>query len=384
MILLKECDSMKVILGLSGGVDSSVALKLLKDQGYDVEAMFMRNWDSATNNDILGNPDIDDDVCPQEKDYQDALHVANELGVKLNRIDFIEEYWDTVFTYFLNEYKSGRTPNPDIMCNKYIKFNAFLKHASSLGADYIAMGHYARVRHESDKSYLLRGVDSNKDQTYFLSQITQAQLRKSLFPIGHLTKPEVRKIAHDANLYTMDKKDSTGICFIGERNFKKFLQNYLPSQPGNIVTMDGDIIGKHDGLMYYTIGQRKGLGIGGNHDYKNEAWFVCGKDLEKNELIVGQGHDSDYLISNWCYASSLNWITDKPLENHPYTAKFRYRQEDNPITLEFVGDDKMKVTYASGVRAVTPGQAVVVYDGEICLGGGIIDEVYFNDERRKY
>lgn len=375
---------MKVILGLSGGVDSSVALKLLKDQGYDVEAMFMRNWDSMANNDLLGNPDVNSEVCPQELDYQDAEHVANELGVKLNRIDFIEEYWDTVFSYFLNEYKNGRTPNPDIMCNKYIKFNAFLKHASTLGADYIAMGHYARVRHDSGKSYLLRGVDSNKDQTYFLCQISQAQLRKSLFPIGHLTKPEVRKIAAEANLWTAKKKDSTGICFIGERNFKEFLKNYLPSQPGKMVTLDGKVIGEHDGLMYYTIGQRKGLGIGGSKEFDNEAWFVCGKDLERNELIVGQGHDSEYLISNWCTASDCNWITDTPIEGKKYTAKFRYRQADNEITLEFLDNNRIKVNYPCGVRAVTPGQAVVVYDGEICMGGAIIDEVYFNEERRKY
>ena len=375
---------MKVILGLSGGVDSSVALKVLKDEGYDVEAMFMRNWDSAANNDLLGNPDIDNDVCPQEVDYQDAKRVADQLNIKLNRIDFIDEYWNTVFNYFLNEYKNGRTPNPDIMCNKYIKFNAFLKHASTLGADYIAMGHYARVRHDENKSYLLRGVDTNKDQTYFLCQISQAQLRRALFPIGHLTKPEVRKIALEANLATAKKKDSTGICFIGERNFKEFLKNYLPSQPGKMVTMDGKVIGEHDGLMYYTIGQRKGLGIGGSKEYENEAWFVCGKDLEKNELIVGQGHDSKYLISNWCIASDCNWITDTPIEGKKYTAKFRYRQSDNDITLEFLDDNRIKVNYPCGVRAVTPGQAVVVYDGEVCMGGAIIDEVYFNEERRKY
>ncbi len=375
---------MKVILGLSGGVDSSVALKLLKDEGYDVEAMFMRNWDSATNNDILGNPDIDDEVCPQEKDFQDAEKVAEQLGIKLNRVDFIEEYWDTVFKYFLDEYKKGRTPNPDIMCNKYIKFNAFLHHASRLGADYIAMGHYARVRHEHDKSYLLRGVDSNKDQTYFLCMISQEQLRHSLFPIGHLTKPEVRKIASDANLYTAEKKDSTGICFIGERNFKKFLQNYLPAQPGNMVTLDGKVIGRHDGLMYYTIGQRKGLGIGGSNEYENAAWFVCGKDLEKNELIIGQGHDSQYLISNNLIASECNWITDKPIEDKLYQAKFRYRQKDVNVRLKFLDDNKIRVYYEDGSRAVTPGQAVVIYDGEICLGGALIDEVYFDEEKRRY
>ena len=247
----------KVILGLSGGVDSSVALKVLMDEGYQVEAMFMRNWDSATNNDILGNPDLDNDVCPQEVDFQDAYKVAEKLGATLHRVDFIDEYWNTVFNYFLNEYKHGRTPNPDIMCNKYIKFNAFLKKAEELGAEYIAMGHYARVKHTPEMSYLLRGVDDNKDQTYFLCMLTQTQLKKALFPIGHLTKPEVREIAIDNDLATATKKDSTGICFIGERNFKNFLMNYLPAQPGKMVTVDGKVIGNHDGLMYYTIGQRK-------------------------------------------------------------------------------------------------------------------------------
>lgn len=374
----------KVILGLSGGVDSSVALKVLKDDGYHVEAMFMRNWDSLTNHDILGNPDIDNEVCPQEMDFQDAQKVALELDIPLHRVDFIEEYWDTVFSYFLNEYKKGRTPNPDIMCNKYIKFNAFLKKACELGADYIAMGHYARVKHLEQKSYLLRGIDENKDQTYFLCMLKQDQLRKALFPIGNLTKPEVRKIAKDAKLSTALKKDSTGICFIGERNFKQFLKNYLPAQPGNMVTVDGKIIGTHDGLMYYTIGQRKGLGIGGSKDFANGAWFVCGKDLEKNELIVGQGHDSIYLESNWCIASDVNWITDIPLENREYTAKFRYRQKDIPVRIEFLNDNQIKVLYDGLCRAVTPGQAVVIYDQEICLGGAIIDEVYYNKERRKY
>ena len=375
---------MKVILGLSGGVDSSVALKLLKDQGYDVEAMFMRNWDSATNNDFLGNPDIDDDVCPQEKDYQDAKKVADQLGIKLHRIDFIDEYWNTVFAYFLDEYKKNRTPNPDVMCNKYIKFDAFLKEAKRLGADYIAMGHYAQVKRENGKSYLLRGRDSNKDQTYFLCQITQEELAQSMFPIGHLLKPELRKIAKEANLYTAEKKDSTGICFIGERNFKQFLKNYLPAKPGNIVTTKGDVIGRHEGLMYYTIGQRKGLGIGGNNKYKNEAWFVCGKNLEKNELVVGQGHDDILLISNNCFASNLNWICDKGIEGKEYQAKFRYRQEDNDITFKYIDDTHIQVFYPKGVRAVTPGQAVVIYDNEVCMGGAIIDEVYYNDERRNY
>ncbi len=375
---------MKVILGLSGGVDSSVSLKILKDQGYDVEAMFMRNWDSALNNDYLGNPNKDDDVCPQEKDYMDAVMVANQLDIKLHRIDFVKEYWDNVFTYFIEEYKKGRTPNPDIMCNKYIKFDAFMEEAKYLGADYIAMGHYARVRHEKDKSYLLRGVDSNKDQTYFLSQISQEQLRHSLFPVGDLTKAEVRKIAKDNNLYTAEKKDSTGICFIGERNFKEFLKNYLPANPGNIVTMDSKIVGKHEGLMYYTIGQRKGLGIGGNNEFSDSPWFVLGKRLDKNELIVGQGNDNIYLVSNHCYANNINWISDNPIEGKKYTAKFRYRQKDNDVKIEFINDDLIHIIYEQGVSSVTPGQAVVIYDGDICLGGGIIDSVYYNDEKRIY
>ena len=374
----------KVILGLSGGVDSSVALKVLMDEGYQVEAMFMRNWDSATNNDILGNPDLDNDVCPQEVDFQDAYKVAEKLGATLHRVDFIDEYWNTVFNYFLNEYKHGRTPNPDIMCNKYIKFNAFLKKAEELGAEYIAMGHYARVKHTPEMSYLLRGVDDNKDQTYFLCMLTQSQLKKALFPIGHLTKPEVREIAVNNDLATATKKDSTGICFIGERNFKNFLMNYLPAQPGKMVTVDGKVIGNHDGLMYYTIGQRKGLGIGGSNEYKSEAWFVCGKDLEKNELIVGQGHDSIYLESNWCTATDANWISYKPVAGNKYTAKFRYRQKDIDVTIEYKENNEIIVRYPGLCRAVTPGQAVVIYDGEICLGGAIIDKVYYNEERRKY
>ena len=366
----------KVIVGLSGGVDSSVALKLLIDEGYDVEAMFMRNWDSALNNDILGNKDIDSEICPQEKDYLDAKKVAEKLNIKLHRIDFIEEYWNNVFKYFLDEYKKGRTPNPDIMCNKYIKFDAFLRHAKELGADYIAMGHYARVIHNEDKSYLLRGVDSNKDQTYFLSQISQEQLRNSLFPIGHLLKKEVREIAKNLDLATADKKDSTGICFIGERNFKEFLKNYIPAKPGLIKTMDGTVIGKHDGLMYYTIGQRKGLGIGGLKDIESNGFYVCKKDLENNILYVNSGHDNDFLISYSLKASNLNWISYKPIEGRGYQAKFRYREKDNNVTIKFIDEDNMIVSYPRGARAVTEGQAVVIYDGEICLGGGIIDEVY--------
>lgn len=374
----------KVILGLSGGVDSSVAILKLQEEGYLVEGMFMRNWDSATNNDFLGNPDKYDDICPQEKDYQDALKVAVECNIKLHRVDFIKEYWDNVFEYFLGEYKKGRTPNPDIMCNKYIKFDCFMKEAFKLGCDYIAMGHYARVKRENGISYLLRGVDSNKDQTYFLSMISQGQLSKSLFPIGDMTKPEVRKMALEHGLYTANKKDSTGICFIGERNFKEFLKNYLPAKPGKMVTLTGEVMGNHDGLMYYTIGQRKGLGIGGLNDHDNDAWFVIGKDLEKNELLVGQGFDNPYTYTNHCIATDINFISYKPIEGKTYQAKFRYRQSDVEVTIKYLDSNRIEVFYPSNVRAVTPGQAVVLYEGEICLGGAIIDKCYMDSELRRY
>ena len=262
----------RVVLGLSGGVDSAVAAYVLKEQGYEVIGVFMRNWDSTLNNDILGNPTNDNDICPQEEDYNDAKKVAQHLGIELRRVDFIKEYWDHVFTYFLEEYAKGRTPNPDILCNKHIKFKAFLDYAKSIDADFIATGHYARVEHHPDEdSVMLRGVDNNKDQTYFLCQLNQSQLQASLFPIGELTKPEVRKIAEDLNLPVAHKKDSTGICFIGERDFREFLKNYIPAKSGKMVDIEsGKVVGEHQGIMYYTIGQRKGLNIGGPGD----AWFA--------------------------------------------------------------------------------------------------------------
>ena len=370
----------KVIIGLSGGVDSSVGVIKLLEEGYDVEAIFMRNWDSAVNNDVLGNPDLLEDVCPQEKDYQDAMKVAEQLGIKLHRIDFIEEYWNEVFTYFLNEYKKHRTPNPDILCNKEIKFKSFLKKAEEMGADYIAMGHYARVIHDKDKHYLLRGVDRNKDQTYFLCQLTSNQISKALFPIGDLEKPQVREIAKKYDLVVANKKDSTGVCFIGERNFKEFLKNYLPANPGNMVTSDGKIVGKHDGIMYYTIGQRHGLGIGGPGD----AWFVVGKNPIKNELIVGQGDEQELLYANRAIIRGIN-IINGPLENtNTLSAKFRYRAPDVGVSIKYLDDDTIEVSMKEPVKAVTPGQACVFYDGEYCLGGGTIDEVYMNEIKRRY
>ena len=364
----------KVVIGMSGGVDSSVAAIILKKQGYDVIGLFMRNWDSTINNDYLGNPNLNNNICPQEEDYNDAKAVCEKLDIPLYRIDFVKEYWDYVFTYFLDELKKGRTPNPDIMCNKYIKFDYFVKEAKKLGADYIATGHYARIK----DGYLLRGVDSNKDQTYFLSQLTKEQLNNVLFPVGNLEKSEVRKIALEYNLITAKKKDSTGICFIGERNFKKFLENYLPNMPGDVVDIDTNKkVGKHIGLMYYTIGQRKGLNIGGFHD----KMFVVGKNLDNNILYISFREDNEYLVSDSCIIEQVNFNSEiRPTE---CTAKFRYRQEDYKVKLEYLENGEIIVRY-DNVKAVTPGQACVFYDNEKCLGGGIIKEVRKNDQKLWY
>ena len=316
----------KVVVGMSGGVDSSVSAILLQKQGYEVIGLFMRNWDSLADGELDG-PTTSTGQCPQEADYDDAKAVCDKLGIPLYRKDFIKEYWDYVFTYFLDELKNGRTPNPDIMCNKYIKFDMFAKEARKLGADYIATGHYARM----NNGHLLRGIDSNKDQTYFLSQVSKKQLENVLFPVGDMEKKDVRKIAEEYELITAKKKDSTGICFIGERNFKNFLKNYLPNQPGDVINIDtNEVIGKHIGLMNYTIGQRKGLNIGGTKD----KMFVVGKDLEKNVLYICLGEDNDYLISTSCLVDNINYLGDEKLEN--VTAKFRYRQEDIPVHLEWL------------------------------------------------
>lgn len=365
----------KVLLGLSGGVDSAVAAYLLKEQGYDVTCAFMRNWDSYTNNDILGNPTIEDDVCPQEQDYADAKAVADALGLELHRVDFVKEYWDNVFTYFLDEYKKGRTPNPDILCNKYIKFDAFMKYANELGFDTVATGHYAQVQHTEEDSLLRRGADNNKDQTYFLCQISKEALSHAIFPIGHMEKHEVREIADRMHLDSVSKKkDSTGICFIGERNFREFLQNYLPSKDGDIVDIETlRKVGEHIGVLYYTIGQRKGLGIGGNRG----PWFVVGKDVEKNILYVTNGDESDWLITNSCIVSGVNWLgKERPQGAYACTAKFRYRQPDNDVEIRFIDDTTVYVRYQQGISSVTCGQEAVFYQGEICLGGGVIEDVF--------
>lgn len=367
----------KVIVGLSGGVDSAVAAYLLKKEGHEVIGAFMRNWDAFANNDIKGNPTIFNDVCPQEEDYHDAQLVAEKLGIPLLRVDFIKEYWDHVFSYFLEEYKVGRTPNPDILCNKYIKFSSFLKFAMDQGADYIATGHYARVRNNNGKVEMLRGVDDNKDQTYFLCLLTQEQLGKTMFPIGNIAKPEVRKIAEELDLPVAKKKDSTGICFIGERNFRQFLENYIPAKEGNIVDIKtNEIVGKHRGVMYYTIGQRKGLGIGGLRNHETGSWFVVKKDVERRILYVAQGDENHYLFSKGCYVDGINWIS-KELPKGPIhiTCKFRYRQKDVPVTVEFISETEAKVVCDEPSKAITPGQECVFYDGEVCLGGGTIEKI---------
>ncbi|MCT7671050.1 MAG: tRNA 2-thiouridine(34) synthase MnmA [Lactobacillus iners] len=359
----------RVVVGMSGGVDSSVSALLLKEQGYDVVGVFMKNWDDTD----------DSGVCTATEDFEDVKRVADKIGIPYYSINFEKEYWNKVFEYFLSEYKIGRTPNPDIMCNKEIKFKSFLDFAMKLDADYIAMGHYAKtVTDENGVVHMMRPKDGNKDQTYFLSQVTQEQLKKAIFPLADLSKPQVRMIAEQAGLATAKKKDSTGICFIGERNFKNFLSEFLPAMGGNIVTSDGRIVGKHSGLMYYTIGQRSGLGLGGNQS-SCAPWFVVGKNLQKNELLVEQGYDSDLLYASSLDASEVSFFTGLPSNDTTIhcTAKFRYRQPDVAVTMNYnKANNTVHVEFDELARAVTPGQAIVFYDGEECLGGAIIDKAY--------
>ncbi|MBU1143031.1 MAG: tRNA 2-thiouridine(34) synthase MnmA [Firmicutes bacterium] len=371
----------KVIIGLSGGVDSSVAAYLLLKDGYDVEAVFMRNWDSATNHDFKGNPTSYDEICEQEKDFQDAQLVADKLGIILHKVDFIEDYWDRVFSYFLDEYKKNRTPNPDVLCNNEIKFKAFVDYAKKFNPDYIAMGHYARIDLTGDYPKLLRAVDSNKDQTYFLSQLKEEQLRNVMFPIGELDKKEVRKIALEQNLATADKKDSTGICFIGERHFNQFLSNYLPAQPGKMKRLDGTILKDHNGLMNYTIGQRKGLGIGGSKDELG-AWYVVGKDLKTNTLYVEPDFNHPHLFSDSALITDVIWRGPKIIGK--MTAKFRYRQKDNDVDVQWMDDHTILVSFPQTIRAITPGQVCAFYQGEVCLGSGFISEAYMDKKTRLY
>ncbi|MDU4696754.1 MULTISPECIES: tRNA 2-thiouridine(34) synthase MnmA [Paenibacillus] len=363
--MAKPNSETRVVVGMSGGVDSSVTALLLKQQGYDVIGIFMKNWDDT---DEFG-------YCTAEADAEDVRRVCEQIDIPYYTVNFEKQYYDKVFAYFLEEYKRGRTPNPDVMCNREIKFGEFLNKALDLGADYVATGHYARVVEENGTYKLLRGVDNNKDQTYFLNALNQEQLSKAMFPIGHLPKPEVRRIAEEAGLYTAKKKDSTGVCFIGERNFKEFLSNYLPAKSGDMVDIvTGEVKGRHDGLMYYTLGQRQGLGIGGSGT--GEPWFVADKDLERNILYVVQGDKHPSLYSTSLIASGVNWIAgDDKLPEGPYkcTAKFRYRQPDQGVTLMKQPDGTVRVEFDQPQKAITPGQAVVFYQGEECLGGGTIE-----------
>ncbi|WP_354009504.1 tRNA 2-thiouridine(34) synthase MnmA [Endozoicomonas lisbonensis] len=361
---MKQPSDTRVIVGMSGGVDSSVSALLLKQQGYQVEGLFMKNWEE----------DDGTEYCTAMEDLADAQAVCDKLGIKLHKANFAAEYWDNVFEHFLNEYRNGRTPNPDILCNKEIKFKAFLDYARHLDADFIAMGHYARGGNVDGQAVLKKGLDSNKDQSYFLHQVGSEQLARTLFPVGELEKPEVRRLAEEHDLITHNKKDSTGICFIGERRFRDFLKQYLPAQPGDIITEAGDTIGKHSGLMYHTIGQRQGLGIGGLKGASESPWYVVEKDLNSNVLIVGQGNDNPLLFSEALTASDIFWIAGQAPElPSRLTAKVRYRQQDQACTLSEMDDGRYLVVFDEAQRAVTPGQSVVFYSGDICLGGGVID-----------
>ncbi len=359
---------MKILVGLSGGVDSAVAAHLLKSQGHDVTCAFMRNWDSLTNNDILGNPTIDDEFCSQEVDYDDALRVANHLGLPLLRVDYVKEYWDNVFSFFLEETKRGHTPNPDILCNQYVKFDAFFKFMDDNGFDALATGHYAISR----DGKMLRAVDQSKDQTYFLSRVNPKVMDRVMFPLGSLTKAEVREIAKDLDLPVATKKDSTGICFIGERDYRDFLKNYLKDTEGDIVDVDtGMVLGKHQGVMFYTIGQRHGLNISAHVG----PWFVVGKDLSTNTISVGRGSDHELLFASKAVIADVNWFGDVK-ESRDLTAKFRYRQKDLQVSVNWLEDGRLEVVMNEDVKAVTLGQEAVFYDGEFCLGGGRIDQVF--------
>lgn len=361
----------KILVGLSGGVDSAVAAYLLKSQGYDVTCAFMRNWDSLANGDYEGNPTIDDSICPQEQDYNDAKDVAAKLGLPLLRVDFIKEYWDDVFMTFLSEYKKGRTPNPDILCNRYIKFASFMKFAEENGFDTVATGHYAKTAVENGVTVLQKADDRNKDQSYFLAEINREVLPHVVFPLGSIDKSEVRRIAAELDLSIAKKKDSTGICFIGERDFRKFLSNYLPMKPGKIINIvDHKTVGTHKGVMYYTVGQRKGLDIGGIGPF-----YVIGKNVEKNELYVTDEEHQEWLYSTSCTVEDVNWLADRelPLE---CCAKFRYRQADNPVILKKNDDGSVTAEYPSGIRSVTPGQEAVFYHGDTVICGGKIETVY--------
>jgi tRNA-specific 2-thiouridylase len=353
----------RIVVGMSGGVDSSVAALLLKEQGYEVIGLFMKNWED----------DDDDEYCSSRQDLIDAVSVADRIGIDIEAVNFSKEYKDRVFSEFLREYKSGRTPNPDVLCNAEIKFRAFLDHAMAMGAERIATGHYAQVREVDGLSQLLKAEDGTKDQSYFLYRLNQSQLSKTLFPLGGFYKREVREIARKAGLANFAKKDSTGICFIGERPFREFLNRYIPSEPGEIWAVDGRMVGRHMGLMFYTIGQRQGLGIGGTREGDGDAWYVAAKDMPNNRLIVVQGREHDALLSNTLCSADLNWISgEAPHCEWVYNAKTRYRQKDAPCAIKSLTAGRCEISFAESQWAVTPGQSVVVYESRVCLGGGII------------
>lgn len=361
-------DNKTVVVGMSGGVDSAVSALLLKEQGYNVIGLFMNNWEEKDDN----------GVCSAVDDYEDVKRVCTKIGIPYYSVNFAKEYWDRVFKTFLDEYKKGRTPNPDVLCNREIKFGPFLEYAKKLGADFIATGHYCKVEEIDGKYYLKKAKDKTKDQSYFLNQLSQDQLKNVLFPLADIEKKEVRRIALENDLSNAKKKDSTGVCFIGERNFKKFLQGYLPSKEGNIVDTEGNVVGRHSGVLYYTLGQRKGLNIGGRSGGNGKRWFVLDKDVANNILIVSQGED-DKLYSTGLIATGFNFIPEKPLNaTFDCYAKFRYRQPDQKVNVEIL-DEYVKVRFYEKQRAVTPGQYVVLYDeNENCLGGGVIDKVIFD------
>jgi len=354
----------KIMVAMSGGVDSSVSALLLQQQGFDIAGMFMKNWEE---DDRFGE-------CCAAVDVGDAEAVAKSMGILLHTRNFATEYWENVFEEFLSEYRAGRTPNPDILCNREIKFKTFLENAEELGAEKIATGHYVRTDCKDGKHRLLRGVDHNKDQSYFLYAVGHQQLAKTLFPVGDLEKPRVRELAEQAGFDVFDKKDSTGICFIGERNFTAFLSEYLPAQPGEIHTIEGQLIGRHQGLMFHTLGQRQGLGIGGVKGFPEAPWYVLHKDLDNNILYVGQGHEHPWMLSKRLEASQLAWVSGTaPLAGSTLAAKVRYRQKDQAVRVEQINNERMLLEFHQPQRAVTPGQSVVLYDGDVCLGGGIIE-----------
>ncbi|MCL7930499.1 tRNA 2-thiouridine(34) synthase MnmA [Halomonas sp. ATCHA] len=353
----------KVIVGMSGGVDSSVSALLLQQQGYEVEGLFMKNWDE----------DDGSEYCTAKDDLLDAAVVCKKLGIPLHTANFAAEYWDNVFEHFLAEYKAGRTPNPDILCNREIKFKVFLDYAEKLGAEMIATGHYVRQGIRDGRPRLLKGLDPNKDQSYFLHAVPEAAIARTLFPVGELEKPAVRALAEQHQLITAKKKDSTGICFIGERRFSDFLKRYLPAQPGKVETPEGDMIGEHMGLMYYTLGQRQGLGIGGLANYSEAPWYVAVKDLDRNVLIAVQGKHHPLLYSDSLATEPMEWVAGHPpAREGRFTAKIRYRQSDRACSLISHDDGSVDVHFDEPQRAVTPGQSLVIYDGDICLGGGVI------------